>query len=235
MNWQQFWDRQANLHQQPHAQVARTGTGILNSDNSTLTNTICDHIIQLLDLQPTDRLLDVCCGNGILTHRLAQFCKSVTAVDISAQQLKIAQKNYSQENIEYSQVDVMALSNHLKTSFNKINLYFSFQYLDSYKKGAVAIAEMLKLLNPGGIILLGDVPDHEFLSVFYPDPKIRFKYFLSRISGRDQMGKFWKKAELEKIVSQHQAIVQRLKQPEKLPYSHYRVDYLIRKTPNIAE
>ena len=227
MNWQQFWDKQANLYQKPHKQVARTGTHL--KDSTALTISICDHIVQLLDLKSTESLLDVCCGNGILTHRLAQFCRSITAVDISAEQLKIAKKKYSENNITYLQANAMELTHHLKASFDKINLYFSFQYLDSYKKGAIAIAEMLKLLKPDGIILLGDVPDREFLSVFYPDPKIRVKYYLSRLRGRDQMGKFWKQSELERIAIQNQCKVERLNQPPKLPYSHYRVDYLIRK------
>ena len=231
MNWQQFWDEQAGLHQQPHEQVARTGTSLNNA--SALTDTITSHIIQLLDLRPEDRLLDVCCGNGILTQRLAQFCQTVTAVDISAKQLEIARQNYPRENINYLQADVLTLTDTLQTPFDKINLYFSFQYMDSFQKGEQAINQMLQLLNPQGIILLGDVPDHAYLRIFYPKFGVRLRYQLARLLGRDQMGRFWKQAELEKIASQHHAAFQRLTQPRELPYSHYRVDYLIRKNEDI--
>ena len=233
MNWERFWDQQAIRNPNPHKQVARTG--LTHSHNDEISDMITNHIAKLLDINPRDRLLDVCCGNGVLTHKLAHLCHTVTAVDISARQLEVAKKKYAKDNITYLQANVLELNRHLDIKFDKINLYFSFQYLDSFRKGNQAIIQMLKLLNKGGMILLGDVPDHDHLSVFYPNLRIRLRYQLGRLLGRDQMGKFWKYAEMKKIATQTSCSLERLVQPAPLPYAHYRVDYIIRKTADIPE
>lgn len=49
-------------------------------------------VLGLLDLQGGESVLDVCCGNGVLTRRLAQLGASVTAFDFSQDMLRLAEK-----------------------------------------------------------------------------------------------------------------------------------------------
>lgn len=227
MNWKAYWDKQARSSQNPHQQVARSSPIQIIDD--ALLDRISDHIREQLALQPTDHLLDVCCGNGLLTQRLAKHSKEVCGVDLSDELIFAASQHAAASNIAYQQGDATRLAEVVSGPFDKINLYFSFQYLDTFQKGKQAIEGMLRLLQPGGILFIGDVPDEAYLSVFYPRWDQRLRYRLNLMIGRSMMGKFWKENELRKICLQLGAQLSRLQQPSDLPYAHYRVDYLIRK------
>ncbi|MEM7373475.1 MAG: class I SAM-dependent methyltransferase [Bacteroidota bacterium] len=225
MDWQAFWDRQAKDHTDPHLQVSRHSRKM--SVDEALLDRIAEHIAKHLDLQPEDRLLDVCCGNGMLSSRLAVKCGEVVGVDLSEGLVQQAQSHFPRTNISYLQGDATRLGEVVNGPFDKINLYFSFQYLDSFSKGKQALTEMLGLLAPGGTIFIGDVPDMRYLSVFYPSWIQRMKYHLNLMLGRSLMGKFWSEKELGRIAKGLDVSVSCLEQAPDLPYAHYRVDYVV--------
>ncbi len=49
-------------------------------------------VLQLLDLRPGETVLDVGCGNGALTRRLAALGAQVTAIDFSDQMIELARR-----------------------------------------------------------------------------------------------------------------------------------------------
>jgi len=49
-------------------------------------------IVSFLDPQPADRILDVACGNGLTSRKLAEFGASVTALDFSSELIDLAKK-----------------------------------------------------------------------------------------------------------------------------------------------
>jgi 2-polyprenyl-3-methyl-5-hydroxy-6-metoxy-1,4-benzoquinol methylase len=62
---------------------------------------------KLLDLKPGEKVLDIACGNGAFTRRMAQLGAIVTGCDFSEKQLKHAEK-WTKENkkqIEYKFID----------------------------------------------------------------------------------------------------------------------------------
>ena len=124
--------------------------------------------------------------------------------------------------------DATALSQTVQGPFDKINLYFSFQYLDTPAKAQQALTEMALLLSPNGKILLGDLPQREKLAVFYPHWIDRLKYRLRLILGRSHMGRFWGEEELVRMAEKVGLETERIAQPGHLPYSAYRCDYLLR-------
>ncbi|MEZ4828486.1 MAG: class I SAM-dependent methyltransferase [Bacteroidia bacterium] len=225
INWQIYWDNLARNSANLQTQVARI------KDRQPLpeaqTRRIAGYIAQQLDLQPGHSLLDVCCGNGTLTRLLAENSLTVRGVDISPEQINQANIHSSAPNISYQVADATQLTSQVQEKFDRINLYFSFQYLDSYKKGRAAIREMATLLKPGGKILIGDVPDHAKLSVFFPSQMARFRYRISHFLGRHPMGKFWKEAEIQKICWEVGLTCEKRTQPGDLPYAAYRVDYVM--------
>ena len=220
MNWREFWDQRANLELSPYEQVARTG-GKARIDDFLLQQ-IADWIADHLQLSQDEHLLDVCCGNGMLTSRLALRCKQVTGVDLSPAQIQLASTYHSDFNISYQVGDATTLSVLASHQFDKINLYFSFQYLDTYAKGKAAIQAMLHTLKPGGKIFIGDVPDYQYLERYFPSFSARLKYKLRFLKGGHEMGKFWKASEIRRIVEAEGAKLHYIPQPDQFPYAHYQ-------------
>jgi 2-polyprenyl-3-methyl-5-hydroxy-6-metoxy-1,4-benzoquinol methylase len=60
---------------------------------------------RLLKPRPTERLLDVACGNGLTSRRLATAKARVTAFDVSAAMVAIAGNHPDRLNIDYRVVD----------------------------------------------------------------------------------------------------------------------------------
>lgn len=226
MNWQQYWDDLA-AQRHAHAQVARTGGKVPITDD--LMDEVAVHISQHLSLQLKESLLDVCCGNGLLTQRLAHRCQEVLGIDLSHAQIELARQQHPAINTQYLWADATRLSHSLSGEFDKINLYFSFQYMDTLEKGRKALTEMHKLLKPGGKIFLGDVPDCQKLSVFFPSAFQQWKYRIQLMMGKSPMGKFWCEEEIRSLAEELSMKITAFDQPAHFPYAHYRRDYLLEK------
>ncbi|MDX1907240.1 MAG: class I SAM-dependent methyltransferase [Bacteroidia bacterium] len=224
MNWQTYWAALAH-DPDPQRQVARTRVG-QPVDEETLGQIVAC-ISERLALRPEDHLLDVCCGNGVLTRHLALICRETVGVDISPPHIRLARAQHTAPGLTYLTGDATRLGDVLDSTFDKICLYFSFQYLDTYAKGLLAIQGMARLLKPGGRILLGDVPDSARLRVFFPRWQDRARYYLQVASGRSPMGKFWSADEIRRIAAACGLRVSVLSQPTHLPYASYRTDYVL--------
>jgi 2-polyprenyl-3-methyl-5-hydroxy-6-metoxy-1,4-benzoquinol methylase len=140
MNWKEFWNNQARVNE-PKAQVGRLVSGSLHQDD--LMDKISDKIAHQIQLNSNDVLLDVCCGNGILTRKLAVKCKKITAIDFSEVLINNAQ-NIDSSNITWLCED--ATSFQLNQQFDKIILYFSFQYFESDLEASKVIESLKKHL-----------------------------------------------------------------------------------------
>lgn len=221
MNWKAFWNEQA-LETDPKAQVGRQVSGSLHDDE--VLHKIANKISSQLDLQPNDSLLDVCCGNGFLTELLASKCKEVYGVDFSELLIESASKR-NKPNTHWICAD--ATSFELNRKFNKILLYFSFQYIEKDEQAIAVLLQLKKHLNDNGTILIGDVPDSAKWFTYYNSiPKLFFAIW-SKIKGHNDMGRFWK---IEKLIQLCHACGMKAtleKQESWQPYSWYRFDIKI--------
>lgn len=224
IDWQKYWNELAQ-NSDFHAQVGRT---VANKplDNEIIEKIVA-RIVQILDLQAEDILLDVCCGNGMISHHLAKYCKAVIGVDISSEQISLAKQFNSAENISYFVADATKLSEVIHNQANKINLYFSFQYIDTQEKGERTLAEMKKCLLANGKILIGDVPEKEKRMRFYTSLRSKIWYVYYELRKKNPMGKFWHYKEMLHIAQKTGFTIEKIAQPEEFPYSHYRCDYLL--------
>lgn len=72
MDWKVFWDNYGSRQDSFHAQVGRIRNDV-EIDDETFENVI-DSICNYLQPTPNDVILDVCCGNGLITERLTMSC-----------------------------------------------------------------------------------------------------------------------------------------------------------------
>ncbi|MEM9490440.1 MAG: hypothetical protein AAGC55_14935, partial [Myxococcota bacterium] len=81
IDWRQYWeDFPSNFDDTEFCrQVGRTANGGVPTPEPELARVI-DQVARGLKLGADDRLLDLCCGNGLLTQRLAKRCARVVGI-----------------------------------------------------------------------------------------------------------------------------------------------------------
>jgi trans-aconitate methyltransferase len=100
-------------------------------------------VFDLLDPQPGERILDVGCGPGQLTHRIAESGALVTGIDSSPDMIGDARQNFPK--LDFRLADV--------TSFEidpKVDAVFSNAALHWVKNASAAAACIYAALRPGG-------------------------------------------------------------------------------------
>jgi len=220
MKWQSLWNNEAKSSSR-FDQVQRK-----DMESTCLT---VEHILEILAIKKEDVVLDVCCGNGLITKEMSTHCSHITGIDYSEDLLQRAVEYCSMENTSYFFSSAEEFSKLITTKVDKIYLEFSFQYFEKKRQGKRVIEEMLKVLKPGGKIFIGNIPDQDKLWTFYNTFKKKLFYYAIKTSGKKSMGKFWKKDELLKICQEIGVQGKVLEQDPKLPYAHYRFDFLIEK------
>lgn len=184
-----------------------------------------NEIDKVFEVVENDRVLDLCCGNGLLSKHFAKKGATLVAVDISKELLK----NVSQlENIETIISDIRVL-NFEENSFNKIILYAGIQYLN-YKEAILMLQNIYKWLKPGGIALVGDVPDINRRWIFFNSKERQKVFFDNILSSKAVVGTWFEKEwfeHLSKYVGFRES--ECLPQNEKLIYANFRFDYLFKK------
>ena len=116
--------------------------GMIRSD------AIIDRIFDGADICPGMDVLDVACGTGVLfPDFLKRQVRSVTAVDISPEMVKIAAAKYPGENIRVICADVEELPQEM--TFDRIMVYNAFPHFPDPEK---LIRTLSGLLRSGGTL-----------------------------------------------------------------------------------
>jgi ubiquinone/menaquinone biosynthesis C-methylase UbiE len=217
MNWKAFWNNKVE-----GLQVGRVLKGQAMSDE--LMQRIASRIVIQLQLQPTDSLLDICCGNGHLSKLFLPHVKEIFGVDFSESLITSAQE-IATENLHFVLGDATQFS--LNQKFDKVLLYFSFQYFESYAIGKLVLQNLLKHAKPGAIILIGDVPNQDQFFTYYNGPRKWWQWLKQELKNSNDMGKFWSKQELLNLCNELGVKGEVVPQEPWQPYAHYRFDLLI--------
>jgi len=128
--------------------------------NEKVIRRIEEDVSKKLDLNGDDILLDLGCGTGLISINLSRKVKNITGMDFGRNVLLRAKKNFTADSreIELAQGDVANLPFKGET-FNKVLCYsvaMCFQDYDDFKD---ALVEMLRVCRPGGLVLVGDIPE----------------------------------------------------------------------------
>ena len=158
-----------------------------------------NQIVGLLGLASDDVILDLCCGNGLFTQRLASLSRGAVGVDMSAELIDIARSDHAAPNLSYHacdarQIDTLPLGDGPK--FNKVLMYAALQHFGQDDLKAL-LQTLMPVTEPGAIFLFGFIPDADLAHQFYDTPERRAERKRRIEEGTDPIGEWWKRETIQ--------------------------------------
>ena len=203
-NWQDFWrnyrkNKVTEDYLDLFYQVGKT-INKLPIQQNIFDQMILD-IINKLELNENDILLELCCGNGLLTKPLSFFVNKIYAFDFTEHLISTAKLKNQNENIEYAVGDV-------KSDF--LNLFsiskMPNKYLMNDSLGYFTVSDLEKILinikKSSFIIYITGIPNDLLKWNFYNTEERKFKYKENVKNGdefNDGIGRWWKDSELYEL------------------------------------
>lgn len=120
------------------------------ADNSSAQELWANELIEKLDLKGNERLLDIGCGDGKITHSLAGKIVSgnVLGIDRSEDMIRLAEQKFNMSNLSFATMDATALR--LDETFD---IAFSNAALHWIKDQRAVLEQLKKILSPNAKIL----------------------------------------------------------------------------------
>lgn len=104
-----------------------------------------------LEIKAGERVLDVGCGQGLFLARLTKTYKAKgVGIDVSKKSVEFARKNYTRKNLSYRVADAAKIP----YDANSFDIVVSFDTLEHIADQEKAVEEMLRVLKPGGRLLI---------------------------------------------------------------------------------
>lgn len=117
-----------------------------------------NRLVRLARLQSGQSALDVCCGTGDITFRLAETGAEATGLDFTAAMLEVARRRATPSVTpavrapKFIQGDAMRLP-FAEASFDAVTVGYGLRNLASWEMG---LSEMCRVTRPGGRVLVLD-------------------------------------------------------------------------------
>lgn len=223
-----YWKKHYNSNavkfgNSPLKQVDRTINGAEEGDDQ-LQLTI-ETVKQVLCLKKNDRVIDLCCGNGLITEAIASNVGSVIGVDFSEKLIEHARCRSTGDNVQYIVNDVSALTPAFFDNFNKAYMLGSVQHLNSGE-----LSRLLRIMADAPsvkAVFISSVPDADRLSIYYDDER-KMDYHLTReAAGKPHIGTWWSQQQMKTLVDGSGLRARFLTQHTALASAYYRYDCLI--------
>lgn len=225
--WKDHYDQNTKLFRNSLCkQVGKTVSG--SEINQKQLDYITESITGSLHVGNTDTVIDLCCGNGLITRNVAGHAREITGIDFSKGLIKMAKTTSYAENIIYIVSDVLQVSPVYLENVKKFYMYEAIQHFTV--EMFTRLLELLGPLEPEILLFIGSVPDEERLWYYYNTEEKKQFYLGRERENRPHMGKWWKKEELRQLSSQHGFSVTFIEQNPLLYTSDYRFDCLLEKT-----
>ena len=232
-DWARHWER-FPLQFAPTdflRQVGKTLGGVPISERQV--ERIVAGIHEALQLRDEDVVLDLCCGNGLLTERIARSCRSVVGVDYSSSLLAVAERHHRPANVSYrllSALDLDRLRPAPPILFTKVLVYEALQHFHPRALGRL-LEGIGGVTTPDARVLLGSVPDRALRRRFHDTPRRRLIALMRRLAGRDAIGTWWDREVLRSVLERSGWNCVFMDQPPELHTAHYRFDLAAERIP----
>lgn len=113
-------------------------------------------VIETAGIGPSDVVLDVACGPGLITAAVAKVARHVTGIDLTPAMIDEARKTQRAAgltNMDWRVGDVSALP-FADASFSAVITRYSFHH---FLEPQMVLANMVRVCRPGGIVTVVDV------------------------------------------------------------------------------
>ena len=223
-DWYKYWHVKPKAEDHAFTQVGKTVNRQPISQQQF--KVIVQDIRDRLELRATDTVLDLCCGNGVITYQVGKYCKQILAIDFSRPLLDVAEHEFQSANIQYILGDVCALPDSIiNAPITKAYIYEALQHL-SLKQTEQLFEQLANLPVPLSKFLLGAIPDSKRIWNFYNTAKRREEYMRRCENGTEAIGHWWNREELEDLANDFGFKVQFIEQSASQHGSHYRFDMI---------
>ena len=188
---------------------------------------VVDTITERLGLSSADNVIDLCCGNGVITHRVAPLVNKVIGFDVSTEMIKVAKTHNQAGNIVYVRSNVVDIDKQYYDGINKLYMNESLQHMtpDMLER----LLDNLSFLMQGALVYISGIPDKTRLRSFY-NTEEKYAYYLKcENESRPHVGYWWTKEEVREIASRRGYIVNEFSQHPNLNTAYYRFDVLLKK------
>ena len=125
--------------------------------NSEINHKMVAQALRLLDLQPTDKVLDLFCGLGNFTLPMAQCCAQVSAVEVDTAMLTRARESATANDIgntDYFSADLSRPDE----DFTWMRQHYDKILLDPPRSGALEMAQQIGRFNAIRIVYVSCQP-----------------------------------------------------------------------------
>jgi 2-polyprenyl-3-methyl-5-hydroxy-6-metoxy-1,4-benzoquinol methylase len=231
-DWYVYWNENPKQHGEIEflKQVGKTVGGIPIPEK--LLNIISSEIIDKLSLREEDRVLDLCCGNGVLSAGVSKHCAELLCVDYSQTLVDVARKHHCGSNVEYFCRSVLDPAFYTQVAGRGITKIYMYEALQHFRIDDLSsLLRLAKTILPGnGVVLLGSIPDVTKLWSFYDTPERKAEYFRRMAEGNEAIGTWWEPENLREICEKQGFRTEILKQSSVLHTAHYRFDVLLKNS-----
>jgi SAM-dependent methyltransferase len=231
-DWQAYWQSRGAPADPSLAdllvQVSKTRFGA-PVDPSQL-QTLTDHIARRLPLKDTARGLDLGCGNGLVTARLAPRLALVVGLDYSESLLETARRSHAGTNVSYVQADLRDPAAATLLPEAPFDVAWTVEVVQNLDP--VSLRDLLRwlvtVMTEDFRFLASGIPDRARIRNFYDTPERWDWHLANEAAGEEQMGRWWLTDEIIDAARDVGLVAEIGSLPEDYYTSNYRFDALIR-------
>lgn len=227
MDWRAHWARwpRAVGRDEYCKQVGRTANGGIATPEPELRRVV-EEAVERMRLRSTDRVLDLCCGNGLLTARFGSLCAATVGVDYSEAMIAIAREHFAVPSVRYllgsaTELDPGAFPD--EAPFTRVIMFESLAYFSTEGFGSL-LDRLGPLVTDDAVLLFTGVLDAARLFSFYDTPERQAEYRRRVAAGEEKMGHWWEWEDLRFVAESRGWTAERLAQDPSLNTAHYRFD-----------
>ncbi len=203
-DWRAFWNSMDNCiaADEPLMQVGRTLKGL--PVPAVEMEIVIGLVAETLELGPNDRLLDLCCGNGLATRPLAARCAQAVGVDYSDRLIDLARAQATAPNLSYrvGSAEDLAVIDFGDFEPTKLCMNMCLQHFR-----VASFETVLQGLGrwPGAVrrLCLTDLPDADLVGGFYDTPERLAEFHRRRAEGTELLGTWWRREEVAELLAAH--------------------------------